>query len=144
MEAACKGKDEAIDNDTEDERLEGQALDLLYGCVRRAEIVRLRFSRRSFIYGCRLLAQYLYEAILIPSHILNPFFSFMKTNLQRPNESRFKVKSLYAFIEKMPFLALLIEFKITLLFKSTHTVYFIGSDDERLYVFIPTTSDSER
>ncbi len=26
-----------IDNDVEDERLEGQTLDLLYGCVRRAE-----------------------------------------------------------------------------------------------------------
>lgn len=104
------------------------------------KIARLRFSRWSFIYGCRFLVQYLYEAILVPSHILNSLFSFMKTNFQRPNESRFKVKSLYAFIEKMPFLALLIEFKITLLFKSTHTVYFIGSDDERLYMFISIVS----
>ena len=100
------------------------------------QIARLRLSRRSFIYGCLLLAYDLHKVIGVPSYILDLCPSIFKSDFKFVDIPLFKVKSLYAFVKKLPFLSLLIEFKIALLFKSTYTLCFIGSYDEDFYIVL--------
>ena len=91
------------------------------------QIARLQLARRSFIYGCLLLAYDLHKVIGVPSYILDLCPSIFKSDFKFVDIPLFKVKSLYAFVKKLPFLTLLVEFKIALLFKSTYTVDFIGA-----------------
>ena len=72
------------------------------------QIARLRLSRRSFIYGCLLLAYDLHKVIGVPSYILDLCPSIFKSDFKFVDIPLFKVKSLYAFVKKLPFLSLFI------------------------------------
>ena len=79
----------------------------------------------------------------VPSDILDIRPSIFKSDFQCIDIPWLEVKPLYAFIEKLPFLALLVEFKVALLLNEPLTGFGIGTYGEGFYVFISTTSDSE-
>ena len=74
--------------------------------------------------------------ISIASDILNLGSPVFQPDLERPDISRFVIKSLDDFIEKMPLLRLLVEFKETGLLDETLAGFGIGPDDKDLRVLL--------
>ena len=77
----------------------------------------------------------------VPAYILNLRPSILKPNFQSVDIPWLKVKPLYAFIEKLPRLAFLIEFKVALLLNKSLASLCIGAYDEGFYITVPAASD---
>ena len=80
----------------------------------------------------------------IPSDILDLCPSIFKFDFKSVDIPWLKVKPLYAFIEKLPFLALLVEFKVALLLNEPLAGLSVGAYDEGLYVFPSVASDDDK
>ena len=74
--------------------------------------------------------------ISVPSDILDFCPSIFKSDFQCVDIPWLEVKPLYAFIEKMPFLALLVEFKVALLLNEPLAGFGIGAYDEGFYITV--------
>jgi len=80
----------------------------------------------------------------VPSYILDLCPPILQSDFEGVDVPGFKVKPLYTFIEKFPFLTFFIELKIALLLDEPLAGFGIRSDDEGFYMIVPTASYTER
>ena len=80
----------------------------------------------------------------VPSYILDLCAPILQPDFEGVDVPGFKVKPLYTFIEKFPFLTFFIELKIALLFDEPLAGFGIGADNEGFYMIVPAASDNER
>lgn len=79
----------------------------------------------------------------VPSDILDLCPSIFKSDFQCIDIPWLEVKPLYAFIEKLPFLALLVEFKVALLLNEPLAGFGVGAYDKGFHITVPAASDGE-
>ena len=101
----------------------------------------LRFSRGSFLYRCFLFVENLHEMVGVTPNILDLCSPIFQPDFKSVDVPRLKVKPLYAFVEKLPCLALFIEFEVTLLLNEALAGFSIGSYGDDLYMLLGWCDD---